>query len=153
MPGRGVLAIVAVTRSRVSPLRTKTAPLACSATRPVSKLMERSPTRCSMILGSGVMGLLARPPRGLARGQELGATVQFPAPLSPITDAERRPGRGRSLSSCLDACLPPTGGGPAAQRGTGSGRYPGARDSPTGAGDGRPVAAVQGACDDPWGAA
>src|ERR1700694_3480041 len=76
MPGRGVLAIVAVTSSMVSPLRTNTAPLACSATRPVSKLIERSPTRCSMILASGVMGLLARPPPGLARGQELGATVQ-----------------------------------------------------------------------------
>src|ERR1700737_251482 len=94
MPGRGVLAMVAVTSSIVSPLRTKTAPLACSATRPVSKLMERSPTRCSIILGSGVMGLLARPPHGLVPevrnwGQRCSLLRRYRQSLTP-----RPPGGG-----------------------------------------------------------
>src|SRR5258708_3601968 len=149
MPGRGCLDIVEVTSSMVSPLRTKTAPLACSATRPVSKLMERSPMRCSMILGSGVIGLLARPPRGLSGsgtgGNGAGLLRRSHQSLMP---SQCRGGDGPYL--VVEAHLPPSGGGRAAQRGTGSGRYRDVRDSPADGGVDRPAATVQGACDGPW---
>src|SRR5438105_14583502 len=85
MPGRGCLHIVAVTSSMVAPLRTNSAPPACSATCPVSKLMERSPMRCSMIFGSGVIGLLARPPRGDFGDRNWGQRRGLNAPFSPIS--------------------------------------------------------------------
>src|SRR6185436_16426918 len=49
MPSRGVAAVQAVTRTKVSPDRTITAPSACLAKRPVSIEMVRLPTEISRV--------------------------------------------------------------------------------------------------------
>ena len=51
MPGRGERAIVAVTRTTVSPYCTVTAPLACGAKSPVSMLRVRPPHSSETLCG------------------------------------------------------------------------------------------------------